>query len=138
MFQQILLATDGSEHSIRSTKQAIELAKKFSGTIELIYVIDGQTAKSDVLHAADKFEVEQKRLEKLKAVEDIVRTAGIKYKITILHGEPGPTIVAYANEQAFDCVVIGSRGLNNLQTFILGSVSHKVAKRVNCPVLIVK
>ena len=37
-----------------------------------------------------------------------------------------------------DLVVIGSRGLNALQEFAIGSVSHKVLKHVKCPVLIVK
>ncbi|MCC2251826.1 MAG: universal stress protein [Bacillota bacterium] len=138
MFQKILLAADGSEHSVRSAKQAIELAEKFSSLVEVVYVIDGQTAKADVLHATDKLEIEKKRKEKLKVVENLLIAAEIEYDIAILHGEPGPTIVSYANDNAFDCVVIGSRGLNNLQTFILGSVSHKVAKRVNCPVMIVK
>jgi nucleotide-binding universal stress UspA family protein len=35
-------------------------------------------------------------------------------------------------------VVIGSRGLNSFQEMVLGSVSQKVAKRVNAPVMIVK
>lgn len=56
----------------------------------------------------------------------------------ILHGTPGPEIIKYANEQQVDLVVIGSRGLNSLQEMVLGSVSHKVMKRVNCPALIVK
>ena len=38
----------------------------------------------------------------------------------------------------FDLVIIGSRGLNSLQEMVLGSVSHKVVKRVKCPVHIVK
>ncbi|MBW9235102.1 universal stress protein, partial [Leptospira santarosai] len=33
---------------------------------------------------------------------------------------------------------IGSRGLNTLQEMVLGSVSHKVAKRVHSPVLLIK
>ncbi|ASK64254.1 universal stress protein [Virgibacillus phasianinus] len=138
MFQNILLATDGSEHSLRSTDHAIELAQKFAGTIKVIYVVDGQTSKSDVLHNADKFEVERSRREKIHTVEQSLHRSAVPYTVEVLHGEPGPTIVEYANEHDFDCVVIGSRGLNNLQTFILGSVSHKVAKRVNCPVLIIK
>jgi hypothetical protein len=51
-----------------------------------------------------------------------------------LSGDPGPKIVDYANENQFDPVVIGSRGLNPLQEFVLGSVSHKVAKRADCSV----
>ncbi|SDQ76353.1 universal stress protein [Virgibacillus salinus] len=138
MFKKIMLATDGSEHSARSAKYAIELAEKFDGKIEIVYAVDGQTSKSDVLHHANKFEVEKKRKEKIKAVKNLLESSGVEYETNILHGEAGPTIVEHANENEFDCVVIGSRGLNNLQTLILGSVSHKVAKRADCPVLIVK
>ena len=138
MFKHILLATDGSEHALRSTNHAIELARKFDGIIKVIYVVNGEKSKSDVLHHADKFEVEKSRRGKIHPVEEQLHRSGVSYNVELLHGEAGPTIVAYANDQDFDCVVIGSRGLNNLQTFILGSVSHKVAKRVNCPVLIIK
>ena len=58
--------------------------------------------------------------------------------MTILRGEPGPTIVDYANTKQVDLTIIGSRGLNGLQEMVLGSVSHKIAKRVKSPVLIVK
>ncbi|MGM0899696.1 MAG: universal stress protein [Bacillota bacterium] len=37
-----------------------------------------------------------------------------------------------------DLIIIGSRGLNALQSMVLGSVSHKVMKRASCPVMIVK
>lgn len=39
--------------------------------------------------------------------------------------EPGPAIVEYVNKNGFDLVVIGSRGLNALQEFVLGIVSHR-------------
>ncbi|WP_164669469.1 universal stress protein [Virgibacillus doumboii] len=138
MFKRILLATDGSKHSVRSADHAVQLAEQFKGTIDVVYVVDGQTSKSDVLHNDSKYEIEQKRKEKIQPVLDQLGETNIDYKVQILHGEPGPTIVEFANANDFDSIVIGSRGLNNLQTMILGSVSHKVAKRVDCPVLIVK
>lgn len=52
--------------------------------------------------------------------------------------EPGACLIDYANKGSFDIVIIGSRGLNTLQEMVLGSVSHKVLKRVNCHVLVVK
>lgn len=64
--------------------------------------------------------------------------ANIPYEVKILHGDPGPTLVKFANQNHFDVFVIGSRGHNALQEIVLGSVSHKVEKRVSCPVLIVK
>ncbi|CAH0275835.1 TRAP-T-associated universal stress protein TeaD [Peribacillus simplex] len=56
----------------------------------------------------------------------------------MLYGEPGSSIVYYANKEQFDLVIIGSRGLNSLQEMVLDSVSHKVVNRVKCPVLVVK
>ncbi|WP_067725108.1 universal stress protein [Oceanobacillus damuensis] len=138
MFNRILLAVDGSENSLRSARYATELAEKFNGTIDVIYVVDSSTAKEDVLHATNKFEIEKKRKEKLKPMRELLEKSGTDFYTHVLHGEPGPEIVEFANENAIDCIVIGSRGLNELQSFILGSVSHKVAKRADCPVLIVK
>ncbi|MFC2946953.1 universal stress protein [Virgibacillus sediminis] len=138
MFKRILLAVDGSEHSIRSANYALELAEKFDGSIDAVYVVDGETAKKDVLHNANKFEIEKKRKEKIRPIKEMLEASEVPYDTHVLHGDPGPTIVEFANEREFDCVVIGSRGLNDLQSFILGSVSHKVAKRAECPVLIVK
>ncbi|WP_088102055.1 universal stress protein [Halalkalibacter urbisdiaboli] len=136
MFQRILLATDGSEHSLRATEKAKALLKGGEGTVDVVYVVSGDTSKTEVLNSYSKIEIEKKRKDKLKNVEEAL--AGFDYTIHILHGEPGPTIVKFANERNYDCVVLGSRGLNRLQSLVLGSVSHKVAKRVTSPVLIVK
>ncbi|MEU2580447.1 universal stress protein [Micrococcus luteus] len=138
LFQNILLAADGSSHSIRSAEYTVGLAKKFSSKVEVVYVVDGETAKSDVLYGADHAQVEKNRQERMQPITDVLQAANIDYTVTVLHGDPGPKIVAYANKHDIDCVIVGSRGRNNFQTFLLGSVSHKVAKQVECPVLIVK
>jgi nucleotide-binding universal stress UspA family protein len=139
MYKKILLATDGSGHSTRAAEQAISLARCNSDSVlHIVYVVDGDTSKSDVLRNWNVANLNDKRKERIRSVEELVRTSGVSYKVEILHGEPGPTIVQHANEQSFDVVVIGSRGLNGLQELVLGSVSHKVAKRAACPVLIVK
>jgi len=138
MFKKILLAADGSENSVRAAEHAQQLAEKFEGKIDVCYVVDGEHAKADVLHHNDPFEIEMARKEKIRQVREQFELADYPYELHILHGEPGPTLVEFVNARDYDCVIVGSRGLNKVQTFILGSVSHKLAKRVNCPVLIVK
>ncbi|WP_409253255.1 universal stress protein [Bacillus sp. SCS-153A] len=139
MYKKILLATDGSAHSKRAAENAIHIAQCTDGSaIEVVYVVDADRAKSDVLANWNSAEVNDFRKERMKEVERQAKEAGVLFEIKILHGEPGPAIVEYVNKNQFDIVVIGSRGLNGLQEFVLGSVSHKVAKRANCPVLIVK
>lgn len=139
MYKKILLATDGSEHSKRAAENAIHIAKcNVDSIIEVVYVADADRVKSDVLSNWNSADLNDSRKERMKDVEGKAIEAGVKYEIKILHGEPGPVIVEYANKNQMDIVIIGSRGLNGLQEFVLGSVSHKVAKRANCPVLIVK
>ncbi|OLO27063.1 universal stress protein [Alkalihalophilus pseudofirmus] len=139
MFQRILVAADGSEHSLRAAEKAIALVQgNEEAVIEIVYVVDGATSKADVLHNRGSFEIANKRKERLKGIVEQLELAKVQYEIKTLHGEPGPTVVNYANEHDFDCVLLGSRGLNRLQSMVLGSVSHKVAKRVKSPVMIVK
>ncbi|MBX0357245.1 universal stress protein [Halobacillus sp. Nhm2S1] len=139
MYKKILVAADGSDHSIRTAERAAELANlQGDGEITIVYVIDGEQSKSDVLSEGDQGLVEQRRQQRLQPIEAIFQKKNASYQISLQHGEPGPTIVKYANENNFDLVIIGSRGLNTLQEMVLGSVSHKVAKRAKCPVMIVK
>jgi nucleotide-binding universal stress UspA family protein len=139
MYKKILLASDGSEHSKRAAEHAILLAKGSTNSkIMILYVVDPEKSKSDVLNNWSSVGMMDLRKERIKEVEASAQQSGIQYEVEFLHGDPGPVIVDYANKNFFDIVVIGSRGLNALQEFVLGSVSHKVAKRANCPVLIVK
>ncbi|MEC1258882.1 universal stress protein [Bacillus swezeyi] len=139
MYKNILLAADGSKHSERAADQAIRMASlSDQAVVEIMYVLDYDKAKNEVLHSESRAKLERERRSRLLAVENKFKHAAVPYKMTMKHGDPGPTITAYANEHDVDIVIIGSRGLNTLQEMVLGSVSHKVAKRVTCPVLIVK
>ncbi|MBT2669084.1 universal stress protein [Bacillus sp. ISL-4] len=139
MYKKILLAVDGSENSLRAAKEAVKFASLVNEcVIETVYIVDFTKAKSQVLHAQGKEELELSRRKKIQPVEELLKSNKLTYQMKIMHGEPGPTIVDYANNEKFDLVIIGSRGLNSLQEMVLGSVSHKVVKRVKCPVLIIK
>jgi|SRR5690625_2915190 len=139
MYKHILLASDGSDNAVRAAKEAVKIASlSEEAMIEVVYVIDIDKSKYDVLHSKSKEEVDIERRKKNSKVIKYLNEANATYKTTILRGRPGPEIVKYANEENVDIVVIGSRGLNTLQEMVLGSVSHKVMKRVNCPALVVK
>jgi nucleotide-binding universal stress UspA family protein len=139
MYKNILLAVDGSEHSLRAAKEAVKITSLCNDcTVEVVYVVDYSKSKDEVLHSQGKEELELSRRKKLLPIEEQLKSSNLSYQLKLLHGEPGPAIVDYANKEKYDLVIIGSRGLNSLQEMVLGSVSHKVAKRVQCPVMIVK
>lgn len=139
MYKNILLAVDGSENSLRAAEEAIKIASLCDKCmIEVVAVVDFSQAKKEVLHSQGKEDLELARRNKLLPIEEKLKLNNLAYVIKILRGEPGEVIVDYANEGKFELVVIGSRGLNAVQEMVLGSVSHKIVKRVKCPVLIVK
>lgn len=138
MYKMILLASDGSDHALRATKEAIALANINDAKVIVAYVTDFDRPNSRDLDNSDSKEIELKRKKQLHSTEALLQEADLEYEVEILRGEPGPAIVQHANENPIDLVVIGSRGLNRMQEMVLGSVSHKVAKRADCPVLIVK
>jgi len=53
-------------------------------------------------------------------------------------GDPADRILECINEEKIDCVIMGSRGLNDLKGLFLGSVSHKVTNRAPCTCIAVK
>ncbi|MBT2570509.1 universal stress protein [Planococcus sp. ISL-110] len=139
MYEKILVAADGSDHSKRAAQEAARMAKANpQAFVTLLYVIDYEKARTEILHGQSSDEVHLERRKYLVPLEEIFSSAGVDFETKTLHGVPGPTIVKHANETGYDVVLIGSRGLNVLQEMVLGSVSHKVAKRVQAPVIIVK
>lgn len=139
MYKRILVAVDGSENSHRAAKHAAQLASLCPGVVvEILYVLDFDRTRTDVIHNAGSDDLHIDRKKRLMPIEEAFKHSKIPFELVIKHGDPGPIIVHFANSGEFDLVILGSRGLNSFQEMVLGSVSHKVAKRVTAPVLIVK
>ncbi|ABB14618.1 universal stress protein [Carboxydothermus hydrogenoformans] len=47
-------------------------------------------------------------------------------------------MVNLAEEEGYDLIVLGARGLSGIKRYLLGSVSEAVVRLAHCPVLIVK
>ncbi|MFC5588102.1 universal stress protein [Sporosarcina soli] len=136
---KIAVAIDGSENALRAARHAITLAQHFPGAqLEIIYVADSNKAKDERLLAQNEESLLLKRQQKIDPVLELAHHAGVKAKMTLLKGNPSQEIIKFVNDAAMDQLVIGSRGLNAFQEMVLGSVSHKVMKHVNCPVTVVK
>lgn len=139
MYHRILVAVDGSEHSKRAASHAVFLASLEKHVhVTLLYVLDYDKTRTDLVQSMTSDDLHIDRKNKIRPIEELFSAKGIPTDIKLLHGEAGPVIVEHANSEDYDLVVIGSRGLNTLQEMVLGSVSHKVAKRVHSPVLLIK
>jgi len=136
---KIAVAIDGSENALRAAKHAITLAQYLPAAhLEVIYVSDYDKAKDERLLSQSPESLTLKRGQKMHQILELAKDVGVKTKITMLKGNPSQEIIKYVNSEEIAQLVIGSRGLNTFQEMVLGSVSHKVMKHVNCPITIVK
>lgn len=136
---KIAVAIDGSENALRAAKHAIQLAQLVpEAHLDIIYVADYSKAKDERLLAQSPESLSLKREQKVHPILELATKAGVKADITMLKGNPSLEIIKYVNDNDIDQLVIGSRGLSTFQEMVLGSVSHKVMKHVDCPVTVVK
>ena len=80
-------------------------------------------------------EIAQSRLEDTR--RDILQRGIESVEISIETGDPADVILHVAKARDADLIVIGSRGLSDLQGLVFGSTSHKVAHRAECTCLTV-
>jgi len=66
------------------------------------------------------------------------RRISVSVSFLVWEGEPGPAIVEAAEAEGADLVIVGTRGRNRVERFVLGSVSDHVVRHAPCPVLIVR
>lgn len=83
---------------------------------------------------------EQWRSEIQRALEGAwtkpLRDAGLKVETIIEQGEAEEVLLHLARDKEVDLIVVGSRGRGHLRGMFLGSVSHALALRAPCPVVI--
>ena len=68
----------------------------------------------------------------------VVDEFDVPYQCRQIIGHTAVQIVQTAEEAGCDLIVLGSRGLSEFKSFLLGSVSDHVTHHAHCPVLIVK
>jgi len=142
MFEKILIATDGSEHSKRAAKKGLEMAKLSGGGVNALYVVDANRSLSDVsANIADevlegfKKTMMKEGEEATKYVEEEAKLAGVSAEKKVIEGNPAEEILKMAG--GMDLVVMGSVGRTGLSTFLLGSVTDKVVRNSKVPVMVV-
>lgn len=139
MFQKILLAYDGSEHSKRAVSVAQDITLKYRAEIRIVYAFHpiSKIIGSPTLEDLMQRETAQGNEIAGEAVKPL-REAGLDPHIEILEGPPAEAILRVAQIRESDLIVMGSRGLGDAAALFLGSVSHKVLQQAACPVLVVR
>ena len=141
VFTNILVAMDGSEASQRALSQAVDLAKLCNAKLHTIYVVE--TGLFSSLPMEGSVEIMYSVLE--KEGEEVMERAKIyasEKNITVIthmkQGHAGSEILALAEEEKSDLIIVGSHGKSNTDRLLIGSVSTFVVTHSTVTTMVVR
>lgn len=145
MFQKILVPVDGSAASMKAVGIARQMIEEGSAKeVTLLHVVVNHNEVMLVNGMYMPLDYPQLYKELNEAAEKVLENAKtalgpkIPAELLLESGPPAEIICKFAEKENFDLILIGNRGLNRLQRFLLGSISSKVTVLAHCSVLIVK
>jgi nucleotide-binding universal stress UspA family protein len=140
MFEGILLAVDGSEHSLRSAKEAGDLARAMKSKVVRIVIaydsIPRYLGEPNLQQAIDVRIKEANAI--LQKAQDAVGKIPGEIHTELIEGPAAEAIINVAKTRDSTVIVMGSRGMSAIAELVLGSTSHKVVSHAPCPVLIIR
>ena len=141
---KILLAVDGSKHSMDAVKCLIEHADWYRSkpVVELVTVHLPVPKLAGMGMAVGKNQVQRYYDEEgeaaLAAAKKKLTAARVEFKASVLVGQVAEAIVEHAAKARCDLIYIGTHGRSEAANMLLGSTATKVLHISTVPVLLVR
>ncbi len=155
MFEKILVAVDGSEHSTRALETAIQIAKKFKSKLTILNVYSVPVrpvvmpepttltppgvpvvTPEEVTKAAEAAQDAAKKI--LKDASDKAEAENLHPETLTAEGYAPQEIIKAAKAGNFGLIVLGASGTSRLREILVGSVCDAVIREATIPLLLVK
>ncbi|HLZ35473.1 MAG TPA: universal stress protein [Nitrospira sp.] len=145
---KVLVATDGSKYGKWAMEWVSQLPLAQAPTVTVLHVVDVGALRAPfvvqpVVVGTERYiKAEIARMEahakktKKEAVE-LMKSLHLSGRVVTERGAVAPTVIKHA-KRGVQLVALGSRGLDALDRFMLGSVSTYAIHHLSCSVLIVK
>ncbi|MCU4751178.1 universal stress protein [Halobacteria archaeon AArc-curdl1] len=145
MYETILIPTDGSEGTDPAIVNGLDIARTYDATLHALYVIDiaelleiGYLGadSADFEETIEPLEDEAKRT--VEAIEERARREGVDIVTVVRQGTPYEEILEYTEDAAADLIVMGTHGRSGLSRYLIGSVTERIVRTSDVPVLVVQ
>lgn len=147
MYKHILCAVDGSDHALKAAEVAADLAGKYGAALTFLTVTKELKLTDELkrfmqvehLTGSPQYVLDEMTDRVLDEAREMARQHGIQSpKSEVKTGNPARVIVNFAERNNVDAIVLGGRGMGDIEGTLLGSVSHKVASLAKCTCITVK
>jgi nucleotide-binding universal stress UspA family protein len=139
---RIVIGLDGSAGSTHALQWAIDMAKRLDAEVVAVHVESLPIYIPAPMGIVPPAETPDQRADLQEAFVTEwclpLRKSGVRFLAILEEGPPiGTALIEVGLREGADMIVVGSRGLNGVAEFLLGSVSHQVAHHSAIPVVIV-
>ena len=139
MFEQIVIANDGSDGAFKALSFALDLAHLHRAHLHMVSVAE----LPDIPASIDEVEKERAEAElrfkpMIERAQTLATLKHVKLEVHILTGHPARTIVEFLKEHAADHLVVGFMGHSALYERIIGGTADRLVRLSPCSVTIVK
>jgi nucleotide-binding universal stress UspA family protein/GNAT superfamily N-acetyltransferase len=121
----IVVGVDGSETGAKALVVALRLAAVLGAAVHVVSAYGALQAPSEANAV-------------LAAAMRAVRAEGLEAVMHALRDSPAEALIAVAEEQDSDLLVVGSSGMRRASRVLVGSVTNQVSHHAPCSVLIVR
>ena len=136
---KVLVATDGSVHSMKAVSRAMELAEKEGAKITLMSVAYFSKGDFDDMPPSIQEKLEKQAKDALNSAKALFEGKGIKVDAILETGVvPANNIIRRAKEDKFDLILMGRTGLTGLERAMTGSTAAKVVAHAPCSVSVIQ
>jgi nucleotide-binding universal stress UspA family protein len=138
---RLLVAVDGSPHSLKGVDHAVELARAMKLKVELANVLPpillAPSVYADTIAKLERGNQEAAQAL-LEASRKTVVDAGVECDTTLLTGAPAEALADRARDTNAWAVVIGAKGHGPISRVLLGSVTDRLVHIASRPVLVIR
>lgn len=138
MIKRILLGYDGSAVADKSYAVALDFARHFDATLSVLAIVRPPDIGDDVETEAIVENTRHWLRERMKKLEALAREANARVTFHLQTGHPAEHLLAFAENNAIDHIIVGHVGKSALKRWLVGSVSRQVIDHATCSVTVVR
>jgi nucleotide-binding universal stress UspA family protein len=138
----ILVPLDFSVHSKTALEYAKKIAPIYNAQLQLLHVVEESSHPphyASVKSSVSEFipDIKNNSEKIMREFLSEVKGPDADAKLLVIEGRAAHDIVKFANDQKINMIILATHGLTGIEHLHLGSVSEKVVRMANCPVLTV-